>query len=133
VKAIIVQTSTDDIDGEMRTELLDWARGLGLDTKLSTARFVLTESVEGGWKAHFSLKRQRDGHDYVLPGTNRAATDFNAVVFDVAEGSWPSWFAQPEEIPTIQLKALMECLAIADSQANELHFVAVTRRQGVVA
>jgi hypothetical protein len=130
MKAIIVETSTDVIDGEMRTELLDWARGLGLDTKRATTQFVLTEGADGAWKAHFSLKRQRDGHDYIVPGTGRAATDFNAAVFEVAEGSWPRWFGQPEDLPLVRIAALMECLAIAASQGNELQQAARRRREG---
>lgn len=131
MKAIIVESATHLIDGGMRTELLNWAQSLGLDTARATTTFMLTSSAEGKWKAHFNLKRRRDGHDYVLPGTNRVAVDFNAAVYDVAEGSWPQWFGEPQDLPLVRLEALMECLAIAASQASELSAAAYLRREAV--
>lgn len=116
MKAIIVNTGGKYVD-DVRAELLDWARGLGVDTRIATATFVLIEDTDG-WRAHFSIKRQRDGHDYVQPGTNRAATDYGLYVADV--DSWPTWFPQPDELPAMAAADLLEALDVASAQESGL-------------
>lgn len=126
MKIIIVESGTSDIDYEMRQEMLDWAKDLGVDTKRAATAFVLAETPEGGWRAHFSMKQQRDGHDYVLPGTNRVATDYGSFVVDLTEGGWPRWFGAPDEIQPVPIPALLEVLAAAAGARLQLH---VTHRR----
>lgn len=116
MKVIIVNAGTEHID-DVRTELLDWARGLGVDTRIATATFVLVEGVDG-WRAHFSIKRQRDGRDYMQPGTNRVATDYGSYAVDV--DSWPTWFPAPDEAPEMAPADLLELLAVAADAASHL-------------
>lgn len=116
MKAIIVNTGGKYVD-DVRTELLDWARGLGVDTRVATATFVLIEDTDG-WRAHFSIRRQRDGHDYVQPGTNRSATDYGLYVADV--DSWPTWFPVPDDVPDMAAADLLEVLDVAAAQESDI-------------
>lgn len=123
MKAIIVHTNTKAVD-DVRAELLDWARGLGLDTRLATTTFVLIAG-DDGWRAHFSLKRQRDGRDYMEPGANRVATDFGCYVVDV--DSWPAWFPDAENVPDMAAAELLELLAVAAESASHLKYGRICR------
>lgn len=127
MRVIIVDSATDKIDGGLRTELLDWARSLGVDTVRATSTFALTREADGSVNAHFSLKRQRDGHDYVLPDANRVAVDFGAAVVPVA-GSWPDWFGNPVEVPDMPISTLLETLAVADEARGNLASAVWQRR-----
>lgn len=120
MKAIIVDSNTDVIDGPLRQELISWARSLGVDTKRATAVFVLVETGRQTWSAVFSLKRQRDGHDYIDPNTGRLAVDYGYARFDVTEGSWPRWFGQPFELPEMRAGHLLDALAAARDAAAGL-------------
>ena len=131
---IIVDSATSDIDGGgLRNELLEWARSLGVDTVRATPRFVLARTAEGGFAAHFSLKLQRDGHDYILPNANRVAVDFGAVTVEVAEGSWPSWFGEAVDVPDMPIPTLLEALAVADESRNNMTSAIWRRRNPVEA
>lgn len=121
MKAIVIDSGNDYID-PMRRELLDWARGLGVDTRTAMARFMLAEHADG-WRAHFGMKRQRDGHDYVLPGTNRVAADFDLAV-PVAEGSWPAWFGDATDFPDVEPAFLLELLWVVDDAGSRLRSAA---------
>jgi hypothetical protein len=116
VEAIIVNSGTEFID-DVRSEMLDWARGLGVDTRIATTTFVLIKDTDG-WRAHFSLKRQRDGHDYVQPGSNRVAADYGIYVVEV--DAWPAWFPAPEEVPDMASSDLLELLSVAADAASHL-------------
>jgi uncharacterized membrane-anchored protein len=120
VKAIIVDSNTDVIDGPLRQELLSWAQGLGVDTKRATAMFVLVETGRQEWSAVFSLKRQRDNHDYIDPNTGRLAVDYGCARYSVAEGSWPRWFGIPLELPEMRAGHLLDVLAAARDAASAL-------------
>lgn len=120
MKVIIVDSSTSLVDGELRSELLDWAGALGIDTGRATPTFVLAPSADGRMFAHFSLKRRRDGRDYLLPDANRVAIDFGAAVVEVAGASWPRWFGQPVEAPDMPIATLLETLAVADEACGNL-------------
>jgi hypothetical protein len=128
MRIVIVDTGTGDVDTEMREELLAWARGLNLDTDRACTRFVLIETPAGYWEAHFSLHRQRDGHDYVLPGTNRIAVDYDSVVRMAPTNDWPRWFGQPDgEMPDLPVAALLEALDVAGEARLQLHVTARRR------
>lgn len=120
MKVIIVDSATDLIDAGERPQLLDWARDLGVDINRATPRFVLTPAEAGGAIAHFSLKRQRDGHDYVLPNTNRVAVDFAAFAVEVPQGSWPRWFGESVDVPDMPIATLLEVLAVADEARSNM-------------
>lgn len=113
MKVVIVETGTSDVDAEMRDELLTWARSLGLDTKIAATRFVLAEDPAGYWCAHFSLKRQKDGRDYVMPGTNRVAVDYDSFIRISPMNDVPRWFPQVDEVPDMPIAALLEALDVA--------------------
>lgn len=115
MKVIIVATGTRYVDAE-RSKLLDWAVALGVDTKRAKPTFVLIEDASG-WRAHFAIKLRRDGEnfDYVLPGANRVATDYEG--FSAAVTSWPQWFPEPDEIPDMSAAALLQALEVAGAQA----------------
>jgi hypothetical protein len=123
MQAIIVNSSTSAIDGEWRKELLAWAEALGVDTKRATPTFILLKNTRG-WRACFSLKRQRDGHDYIDPNTGRLAVDYGHARFDVAEGSWPNWFGSPTELPNVSAGHLLDALAAAADAAADLESAA---------
>lgn len=127
MRIVIVQTGTSDVDGEMREELLTWARGIGLDTKLACAAFVLAEEPAGCWTAHFSMKQQHDGRDRILPGTNRLATDYGSVALPAPKSDWPRWFDQPDEVPDIPIPALLEALDVAAASRLALRSFAYRR------
>lgn len=124
MKVIIVETGTTDIDMEMREELLAWARGLGLDVKIATTRFVLAEEPMGYWRAHFSLKRQVDGRDYVLPGTSRVAVDYDSLVAIAPLNDVPRWFPTVDEAPDMPIAALLEALDVAADARLQLSVAA---------
>jgi hypothetical protein len=130
MQAIIVDTGTDAIDGAWRTEMLDWARSLGLDTNLATARFVLIKGDQG-WRACFSLKRQRDGHDYIDQSAGRLAVDYGVAQYDVPEGLWPRWFGQPFELPEMPAEHLLDVLAASGDAAWALRDAARSRGNDV--
>lgn len=127
MRIVIVETGTSDVDGEMREELLTWARGIGLDTKLACTAFVLAEEPAGSWTAHFSMKQQRDGRDRILPGTNRVATDYGSVALPAPKIAWPRWFDQPDEVPDIPFPALLEALDVAAASRSALRSFAYRR------
>jgi hypothetical protein len=120
LKVIIVDSSTSAIDGKLRNEMLDWARSLGVDTKVAKAQFAIAGNADGRCWAHFSMKRQRDGHDYVLPDTNRVATDYGSFVVEVAQGSWPRWFGDPEDVPDVPVPALLEIVDAVKAASDHL-------------
>jgi hypothetical protein len=129
MRIVIVETDTGDIDADMRHELLTWARALGLDTKQACTRFVLTEAPEGWWTAHFSLRRQRDGRNYVLPGADRLAVDYGTFVRNAPMNDWPRWFADPDEIPDMPIPELLEALDVAATARRHLSGVAYRRNR----
>lgn len=118
---IIVDSATSEIDKDgLRTELLDWAGALGVDTVHATPRFALTRTTDGRFMAHFSMKLQRDGHDYILPNANRVAVDFGSVVIEVENESWPRWFGEAVEVPDMPIPMLLETLAVADEARSNM-------------
>lgn len=129
MRIVIVETDTSDIDAEMRQELLIWASGIGLDTKRAGQRFVLTENAAGWWDAHFTIRRQRDGHDYVLPGTGRLAVDYGAKVLIAPMNDWPRWFGQPDDVPDMPIADLLELLDVAADARLQLRVTAHQRNR----
>jgi hypothetical protein len=117
---IIVDSATSSIDGDgLRSELLKWAQSLGIDTIHATPRFVIARTPEG-IAAHFSMKLQRDGHDYILPNANRVAVDFGSVVVPVENDSWPGWFGEAVDVPDMPIPTLLEVLAVADEARSNM-------------
>lgn len=129
MKAIIVNSGTGHVD-DVRLELLEWARNLGVDARRAKATFVLIQDADG-WRGHFSMKRQRDGHDYVEPGANRVATDFG--IFVVPVESWPEWFPVADTVPDIAAADLLELLDVADEQALQLRHGSLRRSRDAEA
>lgn len=125
MKAIIVDTGNDHVD-DVRRELLDWAEGLGVDVRNVSSTFLLLQ-IEQKWRAVFSIRRKRDGHDYVVPGTNRLATDYGSYAVDVE--SWPSWFPPPSEVPLMTAANMLELLDIAAEAEGSLRSGAAWRRK----
>jgi hypothetical protein len=128
MKAIIVDSATSNIDGDgLRSELLKWAQSIGVDTVRATPRFVIARTPEG-IAAHFSMKLQRDGHDYTLPNANRVAVDFGSVIVPVENDSWPSWFGEAVEVPEMPIPTLLETLAVADEAGSNMASAIWNRR-----
>lgn len=117
MRIVIVESGTSNVDAEMRQELLDWASALGLNVKKATPDFLLAESADGDWSAHFSIKRgpagDPDGLDVIRPGTNRVQIDYGSVQYPVEQASWPTWFGHAEEVPDMPIPAMLELLDVA--------------------
>lgn len=120
MKAILVNTDVSGMHGDYLQALLDWARGLGLDTKVATPRFALIEH-DDGWHGHFAIKLQRDGHDYIAPGTNNVATDYDHDL-RIGEPNWPNWFPDAVAVPDMPPAHLVEVLHLASQARHDLEW-----------
>lgn len=101
-----------DWDGRRRAhhELLEWLRAAGANTRTLMAFGIIVEHSDG-WYYHGPSKLQRNGHDYIVPGTSRVAADYTwSVRLGDGEAPWPSWLGVAEDLPDVDPAHVLELI-----------------------